>query len=87
MNHADFGTTVLAHRPTCACGREDSQPGWVLDPFAGTFTTGEVCRELGVNAIGLDISPQYLDEHAKPRIGQTPAGALETLPLFEGMDY
>jgi len=63
----------------------DPIPGWCLDPFAGTFTTGEVCAELGVNAVGLDISPQYLDEHAKPRIGQTPSGALDELPLFEGM--
>ena len=60
-------------------------PGWCLDPFAGTFTTGAVCAELGVNAVGLDISCEYLDEHAKPRIGQTPASALETLPLFEGI--
>ena len=75
--------TVLAHRPTCDCGREDWQPGWVLDPFVGSGTTLEVCRELGVNAVGLDISPEYLDEHAKPRIGLTPSGALETLPLFD----
>ena len=60
-------------------------PGWCLDPFAGTGTTLEVCAELGVNAVGLDISPQYLDEHAKPRIGLTPSGALDELPLFEGM--
>jgi len=88
-------STVLAHRPTCECypcpGEApecfdpDYRPGWALDPFAGTFTTGEVCAELGVNCIGLDISHEYLDDHAKPRIGLTPSGALDDLPLFEGM--
>ena len=63
----------------------DPIPGWCLDPFAGTGTTLAVCAELGVNAVGLDISPQYLDEHAKPRIGLTPSKALDELPLFEGM--
>jgi len=60
-------------------------PGWALDPFAGTFTTGEVCAELGVNAVGIDLSMNYLDSHAKPRINLTPSGALDDLPLFEGM--
>jgi len=59
-----------------------SIPGWVLDPFAGTFTTGAVCAELGVNCVGLDISAEYLDDHAKPRVGLTPSGALDQLPLF-----
>jgi len=61
-------------------------PGWALDPFAGTFTTGEVCAELGVNCIGLDISHEYLDDHAKPRIGLTPSGALDDLPLFAELE-
>ena len=63
----------------------DPVPGWVLDPFVGSGTSLGVCRELGVNGAGLDISPQYLDEHAKVRIGQTPANALDQLPLFEGL--
>ena len=92
---------VLGYRPTCDCQDKlnarawahdhasqelHPAPGWCLDPFAGTFTTGEVCAELGVNAIGLDISLEYLDEHAKPRIGLTPAGALDDLPLFASLE-
>ena len=92
-----FAPTTIAHRPTCECTPFEEAdwesgiwamppiPGWCLDPFAGTGTTLEVCAELGVNAVGLDISPQYLDEHAKVRIGLTPSGALVELPLFEGM--
>lgn len=75
---------TIAHRPTCDHDA-DPVPGWCLDPFVGSGTSLEVCAELGVNCVGLDISPQYLDEHAKPRIGLTPSGALETLPLFEGL--
>jgi len=83
--HKMVSSNVLAHRPTCDHDT-DPIPGWALDPFAGTFTTGEVCAELGVNCIGLDISHEYLDDHAKPRIGLTPSGALDDLPLFEGLE-
>ena len=31
-------------------------------------------------------SPSYLDEHAKVRVGLTPARALENLPLFEEVE-
>jgi len=95
---AGVNNATISHRHTCDCvgryyvlGTEkveplDPIPGWCLDPFAGTGTTLAVCAELGVNAVGLDISPQYLDEHAKPRIGLTPSGALGTLPLFAEME-
>jgi len=79
-----YQIAAMGHRPTCDHDA-DPIPGWALDPFAGTFTTGEVCAELGVNCIGLDISHEYLDDHAKPRINLTPSGALDDLPLFEGM--
>ena len=100
---AGVNNATISHRHTCDCvgryyvlGTEkveplDPIPGWCLDPFAGTGTTLAVCAELGVNAVGLDISPQYLDEHAKPRIGQTPSKALDALPLFaeiqQGLEF
>lgn len=34
---------------------------WVLDPFAGSGTTLEVARELGRNAVGIDILPEYCE--------------------------
>ncbi|NLF12918.1 MAG: site-specific DNA-methyltransferase [Anaerolineaceae bacterium] len=73
---------VLGYRPTCACPEHEPVPGWCLDPFVGSGTTIEVAQELGVNVVGLDIAPAYLDRHCKPRVGVTPAGALEELPLF-----
>jgi DNA modification methylase len=32
----------------------------ILDPFAGSGTTGVVARKLARNFVGLDLSPQYL---------------------------
>lgn len=34
---------------------------WVLDPFMGSGTTLEVARELGRNAIGIDVMQEYCD--------------------------
>jgi DNA modification methylase len=42
------------------CIKAGSRPGdLVLDPFAGSGTTGIVARELGRNAVLLDISAEY----------------------------
>jgi DNA modification methylase len=32
---------------------------WVLDPFAGSGATMVACREVGRNALGLELSPRY----------------------------
>jgi len=76
---------VTGYRQTCE-HPPDHEPGWVLDPFMGSGTTGMVAREFGVNFIGCDISMEYLDEQAKIRskTGQ-PSKALDGLPLFEGL--
>ena len=33
-----------------------SEPGWVLDPFAGTGTAVAAARQMGIDAIGLELS-------------------------------
>jgi hypothetical protein len=42
-------------------------PAIVLDPFCGSGTTARVARNLGRSAIGLDVSFEYLKEHAMVR--------------------
>jgi DNA modification methylase len=53
---------------TCDCGLEPV-PDVVLDPFCGSGTTVMVAKELGREAIGLDLSFTYLHDIAKPRLG------------------
>jgi len=60
---------VLGYRPTCT-HNADAIPGTILDPFVGSGTTLAVARELGLNAIGLDLSPSYLVDHALVRANQ-----------------
>lgn len=68
---ADAGytdTTSIGWQSTCDCGLEPV-PDIVLDPFCGSGTTLMVAKEMGRQAIGLDLSFQYLDTIAKPRLG------------------
>jgi hypothetical protein len=45
-------------QPTCKCDAE-VVPCVVLDPFAGSGTTGEVARSLGRKAILIELNPEY----------------------------
>lgn len=81
-------TRVIAYRPTCTCGvnraTPDPIPGIVLDPFVGSGTTVRVARELGLRAVGVDVSFDYLDLQARVRgLNQTSAKSLAELPLFQ----
>jgi len=40
---------------SCDCGREETTPGVVLDPFMGTGTTLEVALRMGRSAVGVDL--------------------------------
>ena len=44
----------------------------VLDPFAGSGTTGAVAKRLGRNFVGVEISPEYC-EIARKRIAEAPS--------------
>ena len=59
-------------QPTCECGA-DVVPCTVLDPFAGSGTTGEVCELLRLRFIGIDLG--YHEMSAR-RIG-------DVAPLFQ----
>lgn len=45
-------------------------PCTVLDPFAGSGTTGLVCHQLGRRFVGIDLSREYILGHAAIRIAQ-----------------
>lgn len=50
---------VVGWLPSCACQGAGSTPALVLDPFAGTGTTGVVAQRLGRRAVLADISEDY----------------------------
>ncbi len=58
---------------SCECVA-DVAPCTVLDPFMGSGTTGIVALKLGRRTVGIELSPEYADEHAWPRLQATAKG-------------
>jgi len=55
-------------RQTCDCDTDDTEPGIVLDPFAGAGTTLLKAKELGRRFVGVELNPDYADM-ARARVG------------------
>lgn len=69
-------STTLGWQPTCACFFQGEltpqeklhiaqqkgwlRPGIVLDPFFGSGTTGQVARQNGCHAIGIELNAEYI---------------------------
>jgi DNA modification methylase len=64
-----------ADDPTTAVQGETPVPATVLDPFAGSGTTGLVANRLGRRAILIDLSADYIDQ-AMLRNQQHPLGLI-----------
>jgi DNA modification methylase len=76
-------STTTGWRPQCDCPPHDPVPQIVLDPFAGSGTVGQVCRESGRSFVGFDLSLKYLHDNAMPRAQNTNTSAsMATLPMF-----
>ncbi len=52
-------TKTTGYGQTCSCQESTPEPCVVLDPFAGSGTTGLVAMELGHKFIGAEVSHQY----------------------------
>ncbi len=61
-------TTTTGWESQCACNAGDHVPQLVLDPFAGSGTTGAVSIRHQRNFIGCELNPAYV-ELARTRIG------------------
>jgi DNA modification methylase len=55
----------------CDCDTDATEPGIVLDPFAGAGTTLLKAKELGRRFVGIELNPEYADM-ARARIGLSP---------------
>lgn len=62
--------TFMDHRSQCNC-QVGTTKAVVLDPFAGSGTTGEACIELCRDFILNDISAEYINEHCRDRTTKT----------------
>jgi len=61
---------TLGWQPACDCSAAGTEPGTVLDPFAGSGTTLAVAAELGRSGIGCELNPEYI-ELANQRIAKS----------------
>lgn len=61
---------TIGFEPSCQCGSE-SEPGVVLDPFAGSGTTAEVAQNNGRDWIMCEANPEYvrmIEERTKQKV-------------------
>jgi DNA modification methylase len=77
-----ISTKTTGWQPTCECQKGhgimyegDLEPCAILDPFAGSGTTGQVALELGRKAILIELNPKYV-ELIERRCDVTPGLAL-----------
>jgi len=52
---------TVGWRPTCRCTLRTVVPCSVLDPFAGSGTTGLVCDRTGRAFTGIELNPEYVE--------------------------
>ncbi|AAM88756.1 DNA methyltransferase [Natrialba phage PhiCh1] len=67
----EFTTTYERHigwEAACDCETDETNPGIVLDPFAGAGTTCLVAKRFGRRFIGVDLNPEFV-AMAQQRIG------------------
>jgi len=55
----------LGWRPTCKCNAGEPIPAVVLDPFVGSGTACFEAQRLGRDAIGIDVSDEYIQMSLK----------------------
>ena len=58
---------TIGWNPTCECGTSEVRPCLVLDPFGGSGTTALVARNLGRDAVLIEINAEYA-EMARERL-------------------
>jgi DNA modification methylase len=52
---------TLTWRPSCAHSAAGTRPGLVLDPFCGSGRTGVEAARLGLDFVGAELNPSYIE--------------------------
>jgi len=65
---ASYTGKTVGWAPGCECSTGETEPGVVLDPFAGTGTTCKVAKDLGRDFVGIELVDKYV-AMAQKRIG------------------
>jgi hypothetical protein len=73
-------TTTIGWEPACKCGCDETTPGTVLDPFAGSGTTIAVAVSNGRSGIGIELNCAYIPLAAKRIAEARQKVALLSLP-------
>lgn len=60
-----YQSQLDGYEQSCGCEFSDPVPGIVLEPFAGSNTTGIVSRKLHRNYISFEINPEYEPIYSK----------------------
>jgi DNA modification methylase len=75
MSHSNLGMVkrveTIGFSPSCECNAGDPVPCRVLDPFAGSGTTLQVCESLGRDSWGVELMAKNLpiiDERMKEKL-------------------
>ena len=82
-SHNQTGTAsqTLGFSPSCSCDAGEPVPCTVLDPFAGSGTTGAVAKSLGRDYILIEANPAYIPL-IEARLAETKAPPRTTLEDF-----
>jgi hypothetical protein len=82
INGTDYANlmrqSTLGWRPICPCPPHEPRPALVLDPFSGSQRVGIQAGRMGLDYIGIELSPDYV------AIGKRLLEAES--PLFSGVD-
>ncbi len=56
---------TLDWKPTCRCPEQEPRPGLILDPFSGSARTGLTAIRMGLDYVGVELSPEYVEMSRK----------------------
>ena len=75
---------TIGFSPSCSCGG-DPAPCTVLDPFAGSGTTGAVAKSLGRDYILIEANPDYIELiEERIKAAEMPPATLEPKAYWPG---